>query len=64
MQFDYNQKFKTEINKMAADELRTQPLGRDRMGRAYWYQCDEHCQIRVYKDDADDETWNLVAKYV
>ncbi|KAI4459649.1 histone acetyltransferase [Holotrichia oblita] len=62
MQFDYNQKFKTEINKMAADELRTQPLGRDRMGRAYWYQCDEHCQIRVYKDDADDETWNLVAK--
>lgn len=62
MQFDYNQKFKNEINKMSATELRTQPLGRDRVGRAYWYQCDESCQIRVYKDDPDDETWMLVAK--
>ncbi|KRT80721.1 PHD finger motif containing protein [Oryctes borbonicus] len=62
MQFDYNQKFKNEINKMSATELRTQPLGRDRMGRAYWFQCDESCQIRVYKDDPDDETWSLVAR--
>ncbi|GJQ73045.1 hypothetical protein Trydic_g1677 [Trypoxylus dichotomus] len=62
MQFDYNQKFKNEINKMSATELRTEPLGRDRMGRAYWYQSDESCQVRVYKDDPDDETWSLVAK--
>lgn len=62
MQFDYNQKFKNEINKISAGELRAQPLGRDRMGRSYWYQCDETCQIRVYKEDPDDETWTLVAK--
>lgn len=62
MQFDYNVKFKTEINKMSADELRSKPLGRDRMGHTYWMQCDESCQIRVYKEDPDEETWVLVAK--
>lgn len=62
MQFDFNPKFKTEINKMTAEELRSQPIGRDKMGHAYWFQCDENCQIRIYKEDPDEETWTLVAK--
>lgn len=64
MQFDYNSKFKNEINKLSAAELRTQPLGRDRMGHIYWFQSDNSCQVRVYKEDPDEETWTLVAKYV
>lgn len=62
MQFVCNSKFKTEINKMSANELRTQPLGKDRLGNAYWFQCDESCQVRVYKEDPDEETWIVVAK--
>lgn len=64
MQFDFNAKFKNEINKMSANELRSQPIGRDKLGCAYWYQSDDNCQVRVYKDDPDEETWTLVAKYV
>lgn len=62
MQFDYNARFKTEVNKLSAEELRTQPLGKDRLGHVYWYQSDEACQIRVYKEDPDEETWALVVK--
>lgn len=62
MQFDYNTRFKAEINKMSAEELRSQPLGKDKHGHAYWFQNDNNCQIRVYKEDPDEETWTLVAK--
>lgn len=62
MQFDYNLKFKTEINKMTAQDLRSQPIGKDRTGNAYWIQCDENCHVRIYKEDLDEETWTLVAK--
>jgi remodeling and spacing factor 1 len=62
MQFDYNARFKAEINKMSAEELRSQPLGKDKQGHAYWFQNDNNCQIRVYKEDPDEETWILVAK--
>ncbi|XP_031335091.1 remodeling and spacing factor 1 isoform X1 [Photinus pyralis] len=61
-QFDYNVKFKNEVNKLSAEELRTQPLGRDQLGHTYWFQSDSSCQIRVYKEDPDEETWALVAK--
>lgn len=64
MQFDYNARFKAEINKMSAEELRSQPLGKDKQGHAYWFQNDNNCQIRVYKEDPDEETWILVAKWV
>lgn len=64
MQFDANPKFKTEINRLTAAELRTEPIGRDKYGHAYWYQVDEHCQVRVYREDPDEETWILVAKYI
>ncbi|XP_060524029.1 remodeling and spacing factor 1-like [Cylas formicarius] len=62
MQFDYNQKFKAEVNKLDSDALRSKPLGRDKSGHAYWCQTDENYQIRVFKEDLDDEKWTLVAK--
>ncbi|KAJ8941452.1 hypothetical protein NQ318_016892 [Aromia moschata] len=62
MQFDHHVKFKNEVNKLTAEELRSQPLGRDKAGHAYWFHSDDNYQIRVYKEDLDEETWTLIAK--
>merc|ERR1712223_907210 len=61
-QFDFNEKLKKDINNKTAKELRKDPLGRDRLGNAYWYQVDEEANLRVYKEDPEEETWELVAK--
>ena len=37
-QFDHNVKFKEKINMIPSDELRCLPIGRDFMGKAYWFQ--------------------------
>ena len=36
-QFDQNSTFKEKINKIAPEDMRFQPIGRDRNGLAYWY---------------------------
>ncbi|ODN03486.1 Remodeling and spacing factor 1, partial [Orchesella cincta] len=60
-QFDYNVKFKSEVNKLQAADLRLTPLGRDTEGQVYWYQVDADANLRVYREDIDDETWEMVA---
>lgn len=62
-QFDSNVKFKAEINKLESSTLRSQPLGWDKSGVAYWVQFDRACNLRVYKEDIDEDTWKIVAKY-
>ena len=36
-------------------------LGRDTEGQIYWYQVDDEANLRVYREDSDDETWEMVA---
>ncbi|XP_053388432.1 remodeling and spacing factor 1-like, partial [Mercenaria mercenaria] len=62
-QFDCNNKFKDKVNEIAIDEMRFQPVGRDKDGMAYWYFLDKELNLRVYRehqDDVDSESWELV----
>ncbi|XP_059488331.1 remodeling and spacing factor 1-like isoform X2 [Neocloeon triangulifer] len=61
-QFDLNVKFKAAINKLTASELRLTPLGRDADGQIYWAQQDNKLNLRVYQEDEDENSWNLVVK--
>ena len=60
-QFDLNAKFKLEINKLTSADLRINPVGRDKLGNAYWYQVDPEANLRIYREDLEEETWELVA---
>lgn len=60
-QFDSNIRFKTAVNAIAANELRPQPLGRDKEGNAYWSTLDQKCNLRIYQEHLDEETWRVVA---
>ena len=64
MQFDSNTKFKAIINSTAAADLRSQPAGRDKFGNVYWCTLDDQCNLRVFQENLDDETWKIVAKLV
>ncbi|KAB7501807.1 Remodeling and spacing factor 1 [Armadillidium nasatum] len=61
-QFDGYKSFKEKVNLVSAKELRLQPCGRDKHGVSYWCQLDEFANLRVYRDDQDEETWKLVAR--
>lgn len=61
MQFD-NAKFKNALLQSSADDLRLEPIGKDKKGNSYWYQVDEDCNLRVYKENLDEESWTLVAQ--
>jgi hypothetical protein len=52
------------VNALAASELRKTSLGRDFMGNHYWLQKDIHGGVRIYREDPEEETWALVARYV
>ncbi|XP_063697676.1 titin-like [Culicoides brevitarsis] len=60
-QFDLNVKFKNAINLAGANDLRGTPIGKDEYGNAYWYFLDDKCNIFIYQENSDDETWRLVA---
>ncbi|KAL9927959.1 uncharacterized protein ACN427_003438 isoform 1-T1 [Glossina fuscipes fuscipes] len=60
-QFERNAKFRAKILSFSADSLRLQPIGRDRLGHAYWVTQDGDCNIRIYQEHLDEEIWHLVA---
>eukprot|EP00794_Sanderia_malayensis_P010905 gene10905-12064_t len=67
--FDENPRFKTHftdeyIKTDNIDGLRLQPFGRDISGKMIWFQQDHVAGFRVYsveEDDADGNTWKLIA---
>ena len=36
-------------------------IGKDKLGNCYWFRVDPEANVRVYREDLDDETWELVA---
>lgn len=62
-QFDFNSKFKGEVNSLEASSLRLLPIGRDIKGNQFWYQLDTDANIRIYREMSDeDKSWTLVCK--
>ena len=60
-QFERNLKFKSDINLISADELRTQPIGKDKLGNAYWSTLDDDLNLRIYQEHLDEDIWKIVA---
>ncbi|XP_066540412.1 remodeling and spacing factor 1 isoform X2 [Hoplias malabaricus] len=64
-QFDENLKFKTAVNEEDPDEMRLQPIGRDREGLLYWFQLDQDQNVRIYveeQDDQDGSSWRCIVR--
>lgn len=60
-QFERNLKFKSDINLISADELRSQPIGKDKLGNAYWSTMDTNLNLRIYQEHLDEDIWKIVA---
>lgn len=60
-QFERNLKFKTELNLLSAEELRSQPLGKDKLGNAYWSTMDVDLNLRIYQEHLDEDIWKICA---
>lgn len=60
-QFERNLKFKSDVNLVSADELRSQPLGKDKLGNSYWSMTDEDLNLRIYQEHLDEDIWKVVA---
>lgn len=60
-QFERNLKFKTELNLLSAEELRSQPLGKDKLGNAYWSTMDTNLNLRIYQEHLDEDIWKICA---
>lgn len=60
-QFEKNGKFKAEMLNLKADSLRSDPIGRDRLGYSYWFTQDKDCNVRVYQEHLDENSWKIVA---
>ncbi|CAF0919878.1 unnamed protein product [Didymodactylos carnosus] len=62
-QFDQNQTFKVALQDKPSNEIRSQPLGRDRYGSSYWLFMDNECFIRLFRESSDcEKTWSNIAK--
>ncbi|KAG9272858.1 remodeling and spacing factor 1 [Astyanax mexicanus] len=64
-QFDDNLKFKTAVNEEDPDQMRLQPIGRDKEGLLYWFQLDQDQNVRVYveeQDDLDGSSWKCIVR--
>lgn len=60
-QFEKNGKFKAEVVNLKADSLRSDPIGRDRQGYSYWFTQDKNCNLRIYQEHLDEDSWKIVA---
>lgn len=49
------------VTAQTAAELRSQPLGKDKLGNAYWSTIDGQCNLRIYQEHLDEEIWKVVA---
>ncbi|XP_026865168.2 remodeling and spacing factor 1 isoform X1 [Electrophorus electricus] len=64
-QFDDNLKFKTAVNEEDPEQMRLQPIGRDKEGLLYWFQLDQDQNVRVYveeQDDLDGSSWRCIVR--
>ncbi|XP_075974178.1 uncharacterized protein LOC142975301 isoform X2 [Anticarsia gemmatalis] len=61
-QFTCHPKFKNAVNALSCKDLRLDPIGRDKNGCVYWLQVDHEANLCLYKEDQDEETWQLVAR--
>ncbi|XP_060803635.1 remodeling and spacing factor 1 [Amyelois transitella] len=61
-QFTCHPKFKSAVNALSCKDLRLDPIGRDKNGCVYWYQVDDDANLCLYKEDQDEETWQIVAR--
>ncbi|XP_053612337.1 remodeling and spacing factor 1 isoform X2 [Plodia interpunctella] len=61
-QFTCHPKFKSAVNALSCKDLRLDPIGRDKNGCVYWYQVDDDANLCLYKEDQDEETWQVVAR--
>lgn len=60
-QFEKNPNFRTLISAQTATDLRSQPLGKDKLGNSYWSTLDDQCNLRIYQEHLDEEIWKVVA---
>lgn len=60
-QFERNIKFKADVNLVGADDLRSQPIGKDSVGNSYWSMTDEQLNMRIYQEHLDEDIWKMVA---
>lgn len=60
-QFEKNPHFRAIISKQNGTDLRSQPLGKDKLGNAYWSTLDDKCNLRIYQEHLDEEIWKVVA---
>lgn len=59
-QFDYDNKFRSILENIDAEQLRVKPTGRDKSGNVYWTSIDNHCNIRVFKESpVQRDSWSL-----